>query len=49
MECDKNMGLINQKSWVELPCQWNEVILNARRHPFPFEVIYRENQALFYS
>lgn len=39
LECDKNMGLINQKSRVEIPNEWNEVIRAARRKPSPFHVV----------
>ncbi|PSN33909.1 hypothetical protein C0J52_20398 [Blattella germanica] len=39
LECDKNMGLINQKSRVETPNEWNEVIRAARRKPSPFHVV----------
>ena len=36
MECDKNMGLINQKSHAEVPDDWREVIRNAH---VPFLVV----------
>lgn len=39
MECDKNMGLINQKSYAEVPDDWREVIRNARVRPSPFLVV----------
>lgn len=39
LECDKNMGLINQKAKCELPSDWNDVILNARKKPTPFSVV----------
>ncbi|PSN52501.1 hypothetical protein C0J52_11243 [Blattella germanica] len=39
LECDKNMGLINQKSRVEIPNEWNEVIRAARRKRSPFHVV----------
>lgn len=49
MECDRNMGLINQKSYVELPDQWNDVIINSRRKPKPFKVVSCEDQNIFRS
>lgn len=39
MECDKNMGLINQKIPCELPSDWVKVFAEARRFPEPFKVI----------
>ena len=39
MECDKNMGLINQKSHAEVPHDWCEVIRNVRVRPSPFLVV----------
>lgn len=38
MECDKDFGLINQKTRVELPEQWLEVFRMARNKPTPFDV-----------
>lgn len=49
LECDKNMGLVNQKSVVELPSEWNEVLENSRSKPTPFKVISCENQEIFRS
>ncbi|KAK5647988.1 hypothetical protein RI129_002880 [Pyrocoelia pectoralis] len=49
MECDRNMGLINQKACVELPSDWNEQITSARVKPSPFQVINCEDQGLFRS
>lgn len=49
LECDRNMGLINQKSVVETPSEWNEVIENSRSKPTPFRVISCENQDIFKS
>ena len=39
MECDKDMGLINQKVHVETPKDWNELIRRCRVRPFPFYII----------
>lgn len=47
LECDKNMGIINQKSHVELPSEWNEVVKNARVKPAPFKVVSCEDQLIF--
>lgn len=49
LECDKNMSLVNQKSVVELPSQWNEVLQNSRNKPRPFKVISCDNQEIFRS
>ena len=43
------MGLINQKTIVELPNEWNKVVQNARVNPDPFEVIPCDNQVIFKS
>ncbi|XP_072383777.1 uncharacterized protein [Diabrotica undecimpunctata] len=37
--CDKNMGLINLKTRMELPDDWYELIRGSRKNPFPFTVI----------
>lgn len=47
LECDKNMGLINQKTRVELPNEWNSVVENSRSKPSPFKVISCEDQTVF--
>lgn len=47
LECDKNMGLINQKSIVEVPEQWNSIIRSSRVKPSPFEVIPCDKQQIF--
>ncbi|XP_046684368.1 uncharacterized protein LOC124370121 [Homalodisca vitripennis] len=39
LECDRNMGLINQKYAAELPEDWVELIRNCRVKPSPFEVV----------
>lgn len=39
LECDRDMGLINQKSYVETPSDWREVIENSRKKPSPYNVI----------
>lgn len=39
MECDKDFGLIQQKSRVELPNEWAEVFRAARVKPNPFDVM----------
>ena len=48
LECDKDFGLINQKSLVKVPAQWIEVFRTARTKPMPFEV-YDCQQIFFYS
>lgn len=39
LECDKNMGLINQKANIDLPREWWAVFKSARQSPTPFVVI----------
>lgn len=39
LECDKNMGLINLKTKMELPFHWYELLKSSRTKPSPFEVI----------
>ena len=39
LECDKNMGLINIKTLMELPANWKTVLQNARKKPEPFHVV----------
>lgn len=39
LECDRNMGCINQKSPCETPDEWVKVIREARQKPCPFNVI----------
>lgn len=39
LECDRNMGLINQKAVAETPDDWNNIIRNSRKNPSPFIVI----------
>lgn len=39
LECDRNMGCINQKSPCETPDDWVKVIREARKKPYPFHVI----------
>ena len=46
MECDRNMGLINQKSYVEVPDDWITVIANSRQKPSPF-LVKKCDQSLF--
>lgn len=46
LESDKDFGLINQRTKVEVPEQWNEVFQAARAKPQPFEV-RKCNQDLF--
>lgn len=48
MECDRNMGLINQKSYIEVPDDWVSVIANARVKPSPFSVV-KCDQSMFFS
>ncbi|XP_031330335.1 uncharacterized protein LOC116161205 [Photinus pyralis] len=43
MECDKNMGLINTKTRVELPKDWVQVFKTARVKPSPFKIEEVEN------
>lgn len=47
METDKNMGLINQKTRVEVPNEWNTVVENTRFKPSPFKVVSCEDQTIF--
>lgn len=39
LECDTNMGLINQKSSMETPSGWRTVIAGARHNSSPFVVV----------
>lgn len=39
LECDRDMSLINQRSYVEVPEEWRCVIRNSRLKPSPFTVI----------
>lgn len=39
LECDKSMGLANQKSHAEIPEDWRAVLRNSRTKPSPFIVI----------
>jgi hypothetical protein len=48
LECDKNFGLMNQKSNVEVPADWCKIFESARSRPSPFNVITCE-QELFRS
>jgi hypothetical protein len=48
MECDRNVGLINQKSHIEVLDDWISVIANARVKPSPFSVV-KCDQSMFFS
>ena len=39
LECDGDMSHVNQKRKAEVPADWVEAILNARKNPAPFNVI----------
>lgn len=39
LECDRNMIVINQKKWIELPRDWVEEFRIARSKPTPFQEI----------
>ncbi|KAG5885348.1 hypothetical protein JTB14_014366 [Gonioctena quinquepunctata] len=39
LECDRDMSLINQKAYTEVPDDWREVIRDSRVKPTPFTVI----------
>lgn len=39
LECDKNMSLVNTKSYVEVPAEWRDVLRNNRIKPSFFKVI----------
>lgn len=47
LECDKDFGLINQKSEVDVPQQWMEVFKNARCKPRPFDVVECKQDMFF--
>lgn len=49
LECDRNMGLVNQKTYVELPQEWNAVLRDSRTKPSFFKVISCEDQSIFKS
>ena len=38
MECDKDFGLVNQKSKAETPSDWIDVLRSSRVKPAPFDV-----------
>lgn len=38
MECNKDFGLVNQKTKAELPQVWAEEFRTARHKPSPFNV-----------
>lgn len=38
MECDKDFGLVNQKSKTEIPSDWIDVLRSSRVKPAPFDV-----------
>ncbi|KAF2883668.1 hypothetical protein ILUMI_22505 [Ignelater luminosus] len=38
MECDKNFGLVNQRTRIELPKEWADVLRSFRSEPSPFNV-----------
>ncbi|KAG8253056.1 hypothetical protein J6590_044051 [Homalodisca vitripennis] len=38
-ECDQNISLVNKKSTVETPEEWNHVFMTARSNPSPFKII----------
>ena len=48
MECDKDMGLLNQKTVVQKPDGWVEAFRTARATPTPFNVI-EPDQDIFYN
>lgn len=39
LECDKNMGLVNQKLPAETPNDWAQIFREARTRPCPFTVV----------
>lgn len=39
LECDRNLGCINQKALCETPDEWLKVIRDSRKKPCPFDVI----------
>lgn len=39
LECDKNMSLVNTKSYTETPEEWRDVLKNSRIKPSPFKVV----------
>lgn len=39
LECDRNMSLVNQKAYTEVPEDWRDELRNCRLKPTPFEVI----------
>lgn len=39
LECDKNVGLVKQKTRVEHPKEWNNVFEAARCKPSPFDIV----------
>ena len=50
MECDRDMGLVNQKADVELPEDWCRVLEEARAKPTSYNVInFSRNQFLSFT
>lgn len=39
MECDKDMSLVNSKSYTETPDDWRDVLRSSRIKPTPFKVV----------
>ena len=39
LECDKDMGPVNQNARAEIPDEWREVLKTARKQPNPYKVI----------
>ena len=44
LECDKDMGLVQQTTSTEIPSDWQTVIREARINPSPFMVVPMQNE-----
>ena len=42
MECDRDMGAVNQSSRAETPADWHNVFAAARKRPSPYHVVEME-------
>jgi len=47
LECDRDMSLVNQKAYTEVPNDWRDVIRNSRQKPTPFMVLDCEKEVEF--
>ncbi|KAL1488806.1 hypothetical protein ABEB36_014602 [Hypothenemus hampei] len=46
LECDKNLGLVNLNTHMEIPKDWFELLRRSRVRPSPFEVVEVEQEII---